>query len=45
MTDYEIYEAFLKWILEQKDPDYRTEQICDDLVDFVTESATAHVQF
>ncbi len=45
MTDHEMYEAFLKWILEQKDSDYRIEQISDDQVDFVTESATAHVQF
>ena len=40
-----MYEEFRSWILKQTDPDYTIQEISEDQIDFVTESAAAHVQF
>lgn len=45
MDTRELFQTFYHWILEQTEPAYTIERISDDQVDFVTESAAAHVQF
>lgn len=45
MNDQEMYKEFLAWILEQTDPAYTINKISDDQIDYVTDAATAHVQF
>ncbi len=45
MTDKEMLKEFRNWILKQTDPAYTINEISEDKVDFVTETATAHVEF
>ncbi|MBR2811272.1 MAG: ROK family protein [Solobacterium sp.] len=45
MSTQNIVETFREWILKQTDPAYTIEPISTDQIDYVTDSATAHVQF
>ena len=45
MNPKEMYEEFHAWILQQTDPAYKIEIQNEDQIDYVTEHATAHVQF